>query len=588
MNSKKVGSTGPFQTNPLYRSLSKGDVTTGSSSSEKKSADYNHFDLFGEPQDLDGTENLSIQTNYQNTDTSSVETSTAKIHFDDFADDFDSHIEGADANSSSEEPAPTPVSPPKVPPAPVQLAPQFSDDPAIAALQKSQHENTKNVVLYTELLQILNQALIDNPTLPKNSFDFIKGIFNQSLQQCTARIEVLSNETQVALDEHAVKAQSLAAQAAGGSTSVNHDGTFSITSPQRITSAELDQLRTEVERIDEPDLQHTVVAGLQTALQEMGMITDEQLDQLMLDMGGETEGTRRQQADDMAALDKGLEQLANLQEAMEDSVDWDQHLCAPDEANMAAIKKQVEAEENEKSAAHLAELAHERNAKVADLLRQFDANLEQETSSAEHDSSFGTPFMQTELDQLLDDLGDVSESNSQDSTQWESSTGAGPEQADPFAGQDELLAEAELLLEQEKQKAKVTQGELKPLVLSDDVRREIEGEAFRHRFHTLEVLDAEIDLVKKRQLTSKELKSPDLAIRETKHKVQAVIARYHHEQERIVGLATMELKAIDSNEVMADALPSERLKRTAEVEERRKTALELLDTMGQMIYHLWN
>ena len=356
MNSKKVGSTGPFQTNPLYRSLSKGDVTTGSSSSEKKSADYNHFDLFGEPQDLDGTENLSIQTNYQNTDTSSVETSTAKIHFDDFADDFDSHIEGADANSSSEEPAPTPVSPPKVPPEPVQPAPQFSDDPAIAALQKSQHENTKNVVLYTELLQILNQALIDNPTLPKNSFDFIKGIFNQSLQQCTARVEKLSNQTQVALDEHAAQARSLAAQANGGSVQTGSNGTFSTTPPQRLTNAEGNQLRKEVGRIDDPHQQQTVVAGLRTALQDSDMVTDEQLDQLLLDMGGETEGTRRQQDDDMAALDKGLEQLANVQEAMEESVDWDQYVCAPENAHMEAIKNQVDAElqaeENEKK--HLA------------------------------------------------------------------------------------------------------------------------------------------------------------------------------------------------------------------------------------------
>jgi hypothetical protein len=578
MKSQSVASTGNSYTNPLYRPPGAGDVKKGPPPETQNGV--NDFDFGsdfdgGEPQPVSKEGNLSITSADDHQDDSVIATSKTVISLGDSPLD-NSHNKELEANSASEngvddEPTPTPP-PAKTATGPAQPSVQLSDDPAIAALQKSTLNATTQVVLYTTCLNVLTSAIADHK-LPPNSFSYLTSLFSNLIKDSETRTRELADQTEQLLKQHSEEAKTLAAQAESGAFPAPVD-TFSAGPSSAVTHVDLKQALHEVKQLP-PTEQDLIVVGLRTACQDTGRVTHEEQDQLMLDMGGDTNGTR-QQADDVAELDQAFEKLVNVYEALEeDAMDLDKYSIQPTDADIEAVEKAVRAEENEKFVADLVELGEERNAKVDDLLRQFNENLEKESSSADHDGSLGGQSMNAQRADLA-------------------------ELVDPYSDQDALLAEVEALLQQKKeaqatlskitspQNPLVTHSELKPPALSNDVRRGIEGEAFRYRAHTLDLLNAEIELIKKRQLTSKELKSPSLAAQETKNKTQAIIARYHQEQQHIVALASQELDAIKANEVMPDELPSARLKRQTEVEEKRKTAMDLLDTMGEMIHKLWS
>ncbi|NIM42153.1 MAG: hypothetical protein GTN84_13555 [Hydrogenophaga sp.] len=526
----------------------------------------------GEPQTLHSDTNLSLQVDAHSASGSSVETSNCVIpgYVQDSIEN--SHLDAIEGDSSSEEAEPAPS------PKPLQTtagsappAPQFSDDPAIAALQKSQLENTKSVVSYTESLDILNQALADNPTLPRNSFDFVRKILSDGLKRCTDRAQELSDGAQQALDAHAEQARRLAAGAQGDGVAVSEgDETFSMDSIGTVTDADLDHELNVLKGLVSPSAHQRVETAVKTALNGGLESVDQDLATLYQQVNEEAEKAQQQQEND--------EQLAQL-------AAWHGNNAAQLDDLFSQLEANIQEEAD----------------------RDFDEELDDALAYVEGVRAGANQVDQ--LDQLLNDLDGGLTTPSQvtslstknaDSTQpaQPAPTNTGP--VDLTSVQNNLLAEAELLLEQEQkekaalskvtspQHSSATQSELKPPALSDDVLRKIGEEAFRYRTLTLDALNAELELVKKRQLTKSELKSPGLAADEAKRQSQAVIARYYQEQQGVVRSATQELNAIKSNEVMEYELPSQRLKRVAELEEKRQTALNLIDTMSLMIYRLWN
>lgn len=526
----------------------------------------------GEPQTLHSDMNLSLQVDAHSASGSSVETSNCVIpgYVQDSIEN--SHLDAIEGDSSSEEAEPAPsLKPLQTTAGSAPPAPQFSDDPAIAALQKSQLENTKSVVCYTESLDILNQALTDNPTLPRNSFDFVRKILSDGLKRCTDRAQDLSDGAQQALDAHAEQARRLAAGAQGDGVAVSEgDETFSMDSIGTVTDADLDHELNVLKGLVSPSAHQRVETAVKTALNGGLESVDQDLATLYQQVNEEAEKAQQQQEND--------EQLAQL-------AAW-----------------------HDNNAAQLDDLFSQLEANIQEEAdRDFDEELDDALTYVEDVRAGANQVDQ--LDQLLNDLDGGLTTPSQvtspstknaDSTQpaQPAPTNTGP--VDLTSVQDNLLAEAELLLEQEQkekaalskvtspQHSSATQSELKPPALSDDVLRKIGEEAFRYTTLTLDALNAELELVKKRQLTKSELKSPGLAADEAKRQSQAVIARYYQEQQGVVRSATQELDAIKSNEVMEYELPSQRLKRVAELEEKRQTALNLIDTMSLMIYRLWN
>lgn len=550
-------STAPAQDKAVETSPGK----KGPATDVKKLKSYDDFDysfetgIDGEPRTLHSDSNLSVHSTTLGATDSTVDTSKLVIPGYDQDNVENSHLDAMEGDSSREEDEPVP--PPKLlqttretaPP-----APQFSDDPAIAALQKSQLENTKSVVSYTESLDILNQALADNPTLPRNSFDFVRKILSDGLKRCTDRAQELSDGAQQALDAHAEQARRLAAGAQGDCVAVGEgDETFSMDSIGTVTDADLDHELNVLKGLVSPSAHQRVETAVKTALNGGLESVDQDLATLYQQVNEEAEKAQQQQEND--------EQLAQL-------AAWHGNNAAQLDDLFSQLEANIQEEAD----------------------RDFDEELDDALAFVEGMNAEADQLDQ--LDQLLNDLDSgpatpaqvTSPSTQQgDSTQAAQAvpTHTGPVDLDSI--QDELLAEAELILEQEhKEKAA-----LKPLELSDDIRREIEREVYRYKAFKLEAFYKDVELVKNRQLTKKEQKSPQFAAQETKRKTHEVIANYHLEQRLNIEMANRKLNAIDADELLADAEAPERLKEVTASKEKRKAAMDLMSEMESMLLKLW-
>jgi len=496
----------------------------------------------------------------------------SNFHFDDNPSVSD--IEDL-ANSSGEEPGPTPAPIPAATPAPVQPAPQFSDDPAIAALQKSQHENTKNVVLYTELLQILNQALIDNPTLPKNSFDSVKGIFTESLHRCTARIEALSNETQVALDEHALKAQSLAAQAAGGSPPDDGQATFATTPKTVVTDAELDQLMAEVKQLPDNASRNTVISGLRTALTDDGAADHADLDRAFEQMTWDLEHP------DMAGVDPELARF-HLQWNEGDAEDAIASL-GQDSEDMSSIVRDVDADDVDLDNLDFSPLnTHENQEKAAtSLLPQkfFD-----------------------ELDELQD-TNQASLASTAHGAKLPHAASHPP--ADLDAEQNALFADVEKMLDSADSKSSTNtvtsskiphaQGDLKkPVTVSQYDLIDIDTGQVREYSSEMTQLHEELQHAWNRELTSKEKAahqkfvsrggSPEEFLKNLlKQERIAIVKNFQTKHDKGIDDIQKAIIEIGSGKLMSDATPYGRRLHVAQLQAQKKTLKELIETGDRMI-----
>lgn len=273
MNSKKVGSSSTSVTNtPQYHPPGGGDPENRVSTSSAKPWSINHFDFSDEPQELSDTTNLS--TFCERRDTSQTKSAPSQLQFDSESSVDDG---SRDADSASEES--DPVTPPaNTPPGPAQPTVQLSDDPAIAALQKSQLAIAAAVVLYSTCLAIFENAIADPQSkLPPNSFSYLRSMFSGAIKESEARALDLKTQFTQLLTQHSEEAKALAAQAERGTSPVSVD-TFS-TKPGPVgTPVDWKQVRQEVKQLPTQAQQDQVVEGLRVALQQMDPVSDADLD----------------------------------------------------------------------------------------------------------------------------------------------------------------------------------------------------------------------------------------------------------------------------------------------------------------------
>lgn len=283
MNSKKVGSSSSSVTNtPQYHPPGGGDPENRVSTSSAKPWSINDFDFSGEPQELSDATNLSTFCERQ--DASQAKSAPSQLQFDSESSVDDG---SRDADSAREEFDPVTL-PANTPPGPAQPTVQLSDDPAIAALQKSQLAIAAAVVLYSTCLAIFENAIADPQSkLPPNSFSYLRSMFSGAIKESEACALDLKTEFTQLLTQHSEEAKALAAQAERGTSPVSVD-TFSTKPGPVVTPVDWKQVRQEVKQLPTQAQQDQVVKGLRVALKQMdpvsGADVDRELRQLLWDM----------------------------------------------------------------------------------------------------------------------------------------------------------------------------------------------------------------------------------------------------------------------------------------------------------------
>lgn len=307
MKPQTVASTGNSYKNPLYRPPGAGNVKKGPPPETLKGV--NDFDLGsdfdgGEPQPVDKEGNLSIASGDQHHENSDTTASKVVIHFEDSQLNH-SHNEEFVADSSTEhgiddepQPAPPPV---KTASGPAQPTVPLSDDPAIAALQKSTLAATTQVVLYTTCLSVLTDAIKEHHLSP-NSFSYLTGLFGGLIKDSETRTRELVSETEQLLQQHSEQAKALAAQA-GSDTPPVPAATFSAGPVPAATNVDLKQALHEVKQLPDSAQRDQIVEGLRVALEGQGSVTHEDLDGALKDIQWELDNP------EMAALDPELIRL---------------------------------------------------------------------------------------------------------------------------------------------------------------------------------------------------------------------------------------------------------------------------------------
>lgn len=269
MKSQTVSSTA---TSRSYRASAGGELPKGSPTPPVKPLGINHFDFSGEPQELSDDTNLSTPRGSENTSQTNSKSDPSQQQFgsrssvDDGSRDADSASEDSDF-----------VTPPaNTPPGPAQPTVQLSDDPAIAALQKSTLAATTQVVLYAQCRAILDNALADPQCkLPPNSFSNLRGLFGGAIKECEGRAQELTTQTEQLLAQHSEDAKALAAQADGDALPAADD-TFSV----RPNRAPVDTRRAlrEVKQLPKQAQQDQILKGLRVARKNIGHESDADVD----------------------------------------------------------------------------------------------------------------------------------------------------------------------------------------------------------------------------------------------------------------------------------------------------------------------
>lgn len=270
-------------TNPLHTPHGGGGVKKGQTAPLPKPFHIDDYDFSdGEPMPLTDPVNLSGASDSEDVSQSMRAPSLQPIHpaSDDGSRDADSASEDSDF-----------VTPPaNTPPGPAQPTVQLSDDPAIAALQKSTLAATTQVVLYAQCLAILDNALADPQCkLPPNSFSYLKGLFGGAIKECEGRAQELTTQTEQLLAQHSEDAKALAAQADGDALPAADD-TFSV----RPNRAPVDTRRAlrEVKQLPKQAQQDQILKGLRVARKNIGHESDAEVDrdleQLVWDLDNPT------------------------------------------------------------------------------------------------------------------------------------------------------------------------------------------------------------------------------------------------------------------------------------------------------------
>ncbi len=280
MNSKKVGSSSISGTNnPLYRPPGGGAPKNGVPTSPAKPWTIADYDFSGEPQGLSDDTNLGTTCEREDTSQTKSKSKSApsQLQFDSESSVDDGSREADTASEESE-----PVTPPaNTPPGPAQPTVQFSEDPAIAALQKSTLAATTQVVLYATCLAILDNALADPQCkLPPNSFSYLRGLFGGAIKECEARAQELTHETEQLLAQHSQEAKALASLA-DGDASPAADDTFSVRS-SRAAPVNLRRALREVKQLPTQAQQDQIIEGLRAALEKVGPVSKADLDRELL------------------------------------------------------------------------------------------------------------------------------------------------------------------------------------------------------------------------------------------------------------------------------------------------------------------
>lgn len=136
-----------------------------------------------------------------------------------------------------------------IPYPPISTARVYSDDPAIAARQKSVAICTDMTVFYAGLQKMLDEA-IKASGYESDKFDGLKAVFSQASQDCVSLARIASAETTALAKAHAAEANRLAVQA----------------SSKRV-DVELDQLINEIEMLPKPAQRAACTAGVKVAPQ---------------------------------------------------------------------------------------------------------------------------------------------------------------------------------------------------------------------------------------------------------------------------------------------------------------------------------
>jgi len=144
------------------------------------------------------------------------------------------------------------ISPPEPPPQriapqPIASAVAYSDDPVLAARQRSVAHYTDLVVFYADLQNMLDQT-IRSCGLTTGQFDGLKTVFSQAMQDCVSLAQIAATETTALAKAHAIDAHQLAAKAGS----------------QRV-DADLDRLMAEIEMLPDPVRQEAAATGVGVA-----------------------------------------------------------------------------------------------------------------------------------------------------------------------------------------------------------------------------------------------------------------------------------------------------------------------------------
>jgi hypothetical protein len=132
---------------------------------------------------------------------------------------------------------------------PIASALPYSDDPVMAARQKSVAIYTDMALFYAGLQKMLDQAIKAHAYEP-DKFDGLKAVFSQAAQDCASLAGIATAETTALAKAHAHEANRLAAQA----------------SSKRL-DVELDQLFKDIEALPKPEQQEACKTGVMVARQ---------------------------------------------------------------------------------------------------------------------------------------------------------------------------------------------------------------------------------------------------------------------------------------------------------------------------------
>jgi len=561
-----------------------------SSASATITSDSDHSDSQSEVSDLSDS---SLLSSFED----SFQTRSAPSRRS-FGSPFDSQSDVDDdsrqANSASEDSDPV-IPPANTPPGPAQPTMQLSEDPAMAALGKNQLAAAAAVVLYATCLAILENALNDPQSiLPRDSFSNLRRMYGGLLQDNEARAQELAAEHTRVLTQHGEQAKALAAQADRGTSPVAAD-TFS-TNPRTVEMPpDWKQVHQEVKQLPPQTRQGLIVEGVRAAHREISPASvadlDRELDQVLRDPeNARTEGEDPQPGE----LDR---QLQKEEAEPTHKVSEEIEALGRDSQALSNFKFPDDAVDEDWS--------------------EFDIPTAPLTKTGPGKTLTTQEYLD-ELDELLQDMNPASRASTTDGPMLTHT--ASQQQADLDAEQNALLADAdnellanvEELLPSADSKSSThavtspqiphTQEDLtKPVAVSNE--EFIELEAKEPAFYTSELtkLDDELQLtsVWNRELTSDEVSqrkrlaknggsAADFRANLLNDERIAVVRKFQNEWNKEIDSKQEAVILIRSGKLMADATHHGRQLHLAQLNARKKTLLDLIQTGNDIIANRFN